>query len=351
MLSGACGIIKSFSTSYVMFATMQFITAIASGGTYMTIFVMAIEYSGPSKRVFGGALMSAIYSSSQVVAGIVAMYFHNFRDFLRVLFVPHFVALTIVWFIPESVRWLLTKGKLTQARKIIFQAAKMNGVTLSESTKQSLYNAKEIKLITMQETNSGETVGASSMESVFESERRNPFLVAIRSKSLILRLVNCLFCWFTNSFIYYGLNINSVALAGSKYVNYILVNLVEVPAVLLAYYLMDKIGRKKTLCSSLLLSGIACVVSEFVAIDASTERLILFIIGKCGITVSFTILYVFSSELFPTYLRQSFMNACSTVGSVGSMIAPQTPLLVSDFIDFFFNMVTNLIIFMYTFFV
>lgn len=331
-LGGILGIVKSLSTSYIMFAAMEFITALATGGTYMTIFVMAIEYAGPSQRVFGGALISAIYSSSQVLAGVLAMFFHNFRTFLQVLFVPNFLVFTFIWLVPESTRWLLTKGKLKQARKIILRAAKINGVTLSESSLSSLYDiSKDTKMRIIKEVEAVVTTeqSSSTMESVFENERRNPFLLAIKSKSLILRLINCLFCWFTNSFIYYGLNINSVALAGNKYTNYIFVNLVEVPAVFGAYYLMDKIGRKKTLCSCLLISGIACVASEFVADDADAARLILYIIGKCGVTISFTILYVFSSELFPTYLRHSFMNACSTFGSVGSMIAPQTPLLVS----------------------
>lgn len=35
--------------------------------------------------------------------------------------------------IPESVRWLLAKQKGNRAKKIVCKAAKMNGVTLSES--------------------------------------------------------------------------------------------------------------------------------------------------------------------------------------------------------------------------
>lgn len=298
---------------------MEFITALLSSGTYMTIFVMAIEFSGPNKRVFGGALISAIYSSSQVLTGVIAMFFHNFRSFLQALFVPNFLVLTFVWFIPESVRWLLTNGKVTRARQILLKGAKCNGVTLSETTINSLYHGNEVKLIS-----SKDSIVANS----FEKEINNPFVTAMKSKLLILRLINCLICWFTNSLIYTGLNINSYVLAGSKYVNYILVNLVEVPAVFVAYRLMDKYGRKGTLCASLLVGGVACVASGLVSNNQATAQLILYIIGKCGVTISFTILYVFSSELFPTYLRHSFMNACSTIGSVGSMIAPQTPLLV-----------------------
>lgn len=305
-----------------MFAIMEFITSLVSGGTYMTIFVMAIEFSGPKKRVFSGTLISAIYSSSQVVAGIVAMFFHNFRVFLQVLFVPNFLVLTFIWLVPESVRWLLTKGKVRQARQILMRAAKLNGVELSDTNKEMLYDQHEIRLL------AGSTITTTSTVSKKSESPTSSFKFAFQSGSLVLRLLNCLFCWLANSFIYFGMNVNSVSLAGNKYVNYIFVNLVEIPAVFFASWLMEKVGRKKVLCSCLLINSIACVATEFISQDDHVGRLFMYIIGKCGVTISFTVLYVFSSELFPTSIRHSFMNACSTAGSVGSIIAPLTPLLV-----------------------
>lgn len=309
-----------------MFAAMEFITSLVSGGTYMTVFVMAIEFSGPNKRVFSGTLMSAIYSSSQVLAGVVAMFFHNFRVFLQVLFVPNFLVLTFIWLVPESVRWLLTKGKVRRARQILMRAAKINSVQLTDSSTEMMYDHHEIRAM-----RGSDVASAATSTGSIKVSPTNPFTFAFKSGSLILRLLNCLFCWLTNSFIYYGMNVNSVSLAGNKYVNYIFVNLVEIPAVFFASYLMEKLGRKKVLCTCLLINGFACVATEFIAEDDAKGRLIMYIIGKCGVTISFTVLYVFSSELFPTSMRHSFMNACSTAGSVGSIIAPLTPLLVSSF--------------------
>lgn len=63
--------------------------------------------------------------------------------------------------------------------------------------------------------------------------------------------------------------------------------------------------------------------------DSHTASLCMYLLGKFGATAAFTIVYVITSELFPTNLRQSFMGTCSTFGRLGSMIAPQMPLLVS----------------------
>lgn len=65
--------------------------------------------------------------------------------------------------------------------------------------------------------------------------------------------------------------------------------------------------------------------------EASWLKLTAFLVGKFGITISFTVVYVFTTELFPTPLRHSLLGACSMFGRIGSMVAPQTPLLVSNY--------------------
>lgn len=60
-----------------------------------------------------------------------------------------------------------------------------------------------------------------------------------------------------------------------------------------------------------------------------TIKLILFLFGKCAITMSFAVIYVYTAELFPTPLRQTLLGLCSMFGRIGSMIAPQMPLLVN----------------------
>ena len=86
----------------------------------------------------------------------------------------------------------------------------------------------------------------------------------LHSSVMITRLLVCSFCWLTNTFVYYGLSLNSVAFAGDKYVNFILVAIVEIPAYFLTWFLTDYVGRKATLSSSFLLSGAFCLAIQFV---------------------------------------------------------------------------------------
>lgn len=316
-----------------MFATMAFVTAMASSGTFMAVFVLAIESSGPGQRVFVGTLLSAVYSTGQGLAGMLASQVHDFRIYLRLLFAPGFVLLMLVWLVPESVRWLLSQNRLCDARRILGRAAKVNGVQMSPATTAALWPERSGQLCAVldEKPSSVGTELLADMRPVSplppSPSRPHPFVVAMRSRTLIVRLLNCLFTWFTNSFIYYGMNIHAVALAGNKYTNFILVNLVEVPAIFVAYFLMERFGRNRILSVFLAVNGMACLLTEFVVPAGTYGRIVLYVVGKCGVTVSFTVLYVYTTELFPTSMRQTFMNSCSTVGAIGSMIAPLTPLL------------------------
>lgn len=60
-----------------------------------------------------------------------------------------------------------------------------------------------------------------------------------------------------------------------------------------------------------------------------TLQLCIYLLGKFGATVAFTVCYIITSEIFPTSLRHSLMGTCSMFGRIGSMVSPQTPLLVS----------------------
>jgi len=96
------------------------------------------------------------------------------------------------------------------------------------------------------------------------ADERKPIVQVLHSSVILIRLLVCSFCWLTNTFVYYGLSLNSVAFAGDKYVNFMLVAVVEIPAYCLTWLLTDHIGRKPTLSGAFLLSGAFCLAIQFV---------------------------------------------------------------------------------------
>ena len=62
--------------------------------------------------------------------------------------------------------------------------------------------------------------------------------------------------------------------------------------------------------------------------DLHLATLILSLIGKLGPTGAFSVIYIFSLELYPTVLRNAGMGASSCVARFGGMVAPYVAKMV-----------------------
>lgn len=55
----------------------------------------------------------------------------------------------------------------------------------------------------------------------------------------------------------------------------------------------------------------------------------IYMASKLTSAMFFKITYIFTSELFPTYTRNSMQALCSSLGRIGGIVATQMPLLVN----------------------
>ncbi|KAM3955695.1 LOW QUALITY PROTEIN: organic cation transporter protein [Aphomia sociella] len=318
--SGVMGLVRSFSTKYIMYLVFEFLDAMLGSGVYSTGFILALEMVGLNRRVLGGNLISCTFALGQVVLALVAWAIPDWRTLTRVLYAPSLLFVFYYFVIEESVRWLLSKGKTPEAARIIFKAASINNKKLSpESVKQLTQDPQE-----------GTKDLHTGLQSVPKEEKQQSlFLTVIKSKILMSRLSICSFWWITVTFIYYGLSINSVALAGNSYVNYILTSLVEIPGYFISVMTLDRFGRKGSIMTAFTVCGIALISLPFIPSTMQWLLTSLTMLGKLCISMAFSSIYIYTSELFPTTARHSLLGICSMVGRIGSIAAPQTPLLMA----------------------
>ncbi|XP_021942805.1 organic cation transporter protein-like [Zootermopsis nevadensis] len=307
------GVLRSFAWCYEAFLFFEFVVAGFSGGIYNSGFILGMELVGPRARVIGGAVISCFYSAGMVLLAAVALWVKNWR-ILQAIYAPGLICFVYYWILPESVRWLQSQGRTEEVKTIMLRAAKINGVKLSEQ-EFSKFELSPVVAKTEDETPVQKRSNSDAFKRIF------------KSKILLARLINCAFCWITNSFVYIGLSLSAVSVGGDKYTNFILVAVVEIPAYAVTPFFSDRFGRRLSLCVSLLIAGVCCVAFAFIPEGYDTAKLVVFLAGKFAITIAFTVVYVFTAELFPTELRHSMLGTCSMVGRIGSIIAPQTPLL------------------------
>ena len=89
---------------------------------------------------------------------------------------------------------------------------------------------------------------------------------------------------------------------------------------------MDKFGRRASLVGSMCACGLVCLICAY--IKTTWLLVTLFLLGKMGISCSYSIVYVHSAEMMPTLIRSGAVGMFSTIARCSALIAPFVPLLV-----------------------
>lgn len=139
---------------------------------------------------------------------------------------------------------------------------------------------------------------------------------------------------------YYGISYSIPNLSGDRYLNFMIGGGIELAAYLLAFVILNSFGRKYPLMIYLLLSGVLCigtvVSTRFIpshVVDTEALTIGFALVGKAAVVSCFCAIFIYSNEIFPTVIRTFSVGACTFFGRVGSLLAPQILLLVSEDLD------------------
>merc|ERR1719259_42555 len=146
----------------------------------------------------------------------------------------------------------------------------------------------------------------------------------LRCKTLILLL-----CWLTVASLYYVLLLDQSELSDNKFIGFLITAGVQIPGYIYVIFTLEKpiFGRKKSMCIFLLMSGLALTTHPFVPKQYPVIRIIISVIGRFAANCSYTILNLYSAELFPTVVRGVGMGFAVVVSRIGTMLAPYILLL------------------------
>ncbi|XP_047531044.1 organic cation transporter protein-like [Vanessa atalanta] len=304
------GLIRAFSVNYTMYMALQIVQTTLGAGTFSSAYIFAAELVGPKYRVVTSATLSSIFATGQVVLGAVAWLVQPWRYMIMTLHIPGFLVICYYAILPESVRWLLSKRKYAEATKVLKTVARLNKTQISDKSLEALINSSKDSKPLLKEGNG------------------NLMTKIIRSPVLLRRVCTTPVWWITTVFVYYGLSIDSTSLSDTIYLNYILTCAIEIPGFFTAVLVLDRVGRRATLSSGFLFSALCNIVFVFIPNELSVLRLVIYLLGKFGISMVMTSLYLYTSELYPTEFRHSLLAFSSMIGRIGSITAPLTPVLM-----------------------
>ncbi|XP_066974769.1 organic cation transporter protein-like isoform X1 [Macrobrachium rosenbergii] len=297
------GVGQAAIPNYYVFTALRLVLGASLQGVFLVAYVMAMELVGKKKRVLVGVLSQFFYTLGYFMAAFLAFEIKSWRWLQISMTLPALLFIPYYWVIPESTRWLITKGRSAEAKVILEKAAKINKKKVTEE-------------MVLQAVAKGNKDGG-----------KGNFFDLFRFPNLRRKTLNLHFNWFVNSGVYYGLSLNTGNLGGNDYLNFIISGAVELPAHAITILILDRVGRRLPLCSFLVLGGIALLSTMFVTKDLQWLLVFLAMFGKLCITASYAIIYVLSAEIFPTVVRNVGVGSSSMVARIGGAIAPFINLL------------------------
>ncbi|XP_065400091.1 solute carrier family 22 member 7 isoform X1 [Macaca fascicularis] len=304
------GLASAASVSYVMFAITRTLTGSALAG--FTIIVMPLgeaelEWLDVEHRTVAGVLSSTFWTGGVMLLALVGYLIRDWRWLLLAVTLPCAPGILSLWWVPESARWLLTQGRVKEAHRYLLHCARLNGRPVCEDSL------------------SQEAVSKVAAEE--RVVRRPSYLDLFRTPRLRHISLCCVVVWFGVNFSYYGLSLDVSGLGLNVYQTQLLFGAVELPFKLLVYLSVRHAGRRLTQAGTLLGTALALGTRLLVSSDMKSWSTVLAVMGKGFSEAAFTTVYLFTSELYPTVLRQTGMGLTALVGRLGGSLAPLAALL------------------------
>ena len=261
-------------------------------GRLVSLYQLAVTIGFLGAYLVNYQLLGYSTSNPDIVTGWWSLIFVTevWRGMLGMEILPALLFFIIIFFIPESPRWLILKGREEKATNILER--------IYTSSKDALFQLAETK-------------------SVLSSESKSEWKLLLQPgirKAVIIGVCIAMLGQFmgVNAVLYYGPSIfENAGLSGGDSLFYqVLVGLVNTLTTVLALVIIDKIGRKKLvyygvsgMVISLILIATYFIYGESWGISSIFLLVFfLFYVFCCAVSIC-AVVFVLLSEMYPTRVR------------------------------------------------
>ncbi|XP_022669819.1 solute carrier family 22 member 8-like isoform X2 [Varroa destructor] len=302
-LAGLTGIFTYFSGgSFELFVITRFVMGFVLLSISITPFVLAVEYVPKQRRMLVLSAFRFVYPVVGVFVPWIAYASGYWRTLQLLNVVPCCIAAPLSYFIPESSRWLLSKGKLEETKQILHKIARWNGNRVDPNA----FDTLELPI----------------------SEKKNQMNVLAIWKYPRLRrnILLTFFIWVNACLVYSAGQLYAAQVTPSPFLMTSATNGVDILATAVAMPLADFWGRKPSMVLFYMLSSVAyfvigCLPYEF------TMMFVLLMVGRFALTMAYNVGYLYAAEIYPTEIRSQILSVRQAFGSIGKFLSSQIVML------------------------
>jgi putative MFS transporter len=305
-----------FAWSGASMMLFRFLQGVGTGGEVPVASAYINEFIGAEKRGRFFLLYEVIFPIGLMFAGMAGFFLvplYGWKAMFVVGLIPSVLTIPLRWLMPESPRWLASKGRLAEADavvKVLEDSATRRGAVLREPV--------------MRPVDSNATA-RSDWRELFSGIYLKRTLMIWGLWVCVYMINNGLVTWLPTLYRqFFHLPLQTSLAYGW------ITSGVGVVASIICALLIDKVGRKPWYAIAFVVAALPLLALAWLGATSATEVLILVTAAYAVLqTIAFS-LYLYSAELYPTRLRaigtgfgSAWLRAGSSVGPilVGAIVA------------------------------
>lgn len=332
MVAMCCGFVTNLCLYFVndpyLFTFFRFLSGGFAHACVVVSYVYIMEVLGPKARTYLGCQHLQFFELGIGLLSVIAYYKRDWHDMQLVISLFALPFVVIYYFLPPSPRWLYAKNRNEEAREVLKKISEKSGGSIDD------------KFL--------DTFEEKVLENEVDEQCNYTSIDLLKYKNMRMITFIMFWGWFVTSMVYYGLGLNAGSLSGDIFANNALCALFDALAKFASPFIIEtKLGRRLSLSLMFFIGGFSCIGAMLLnyyancdvgrADDCNPIPLIhegvcnvtmagvaryLAFIGKFASSGLFTIIYIYTVELYPTCVRASAVGLCSAGGRIGGALSP-----------------------------
>ncbi|KAM3961009.1 carcinine transporter-like [Aphomia sociella] len=292
------GLTSMFARSFIEFSICRFFMGMAYDNCMIMAYLLVLEYIAPKYRSFLSNMSFALFygTSATALPWIILMCGH-WKTIALVTSLPMALSILAPFFLPESPRWLLSKGRVDDAIKKILTIGRINKKEISpkiiEQFKMTTNNTKK-------------------------EENKSVFLLL--SRPLLRRtIISVCLLFMCCTIVFDGLVRGIKQLDFDYFLTFSLVSFTELPSMIIAAFVIDHLGRRWMTSIFLFIS---CLFSIITVTSGGLTSTLFAIIARFAVNMSCSAVTQWTAEMMPVSVRGSGSSMAHICGYVATIISP-----------------------------
>ncbi|KAF2358406.1 Major facilitator sugar transporter-like [Trinorchestia longiramus] len=298
-IHGVMGIVRVFVQPLWLVMFSQFLANTSFPPMLEISLILVYELVSSKWRSRVTAISYMFWSAGTCTLALIAWLSRTDQLLSIIINLPFLLYIPAAYFIPESPRWLLTKGRVDEAFTLLSRLAAVNGRPIPPTLKQEVSDI---------------------------SKRRQPtsgtVFQLLKTPVLRRRTILLTWCYVLNNLFFYGLIYNTANMNGNVFINFFLNGLSEIPANTTGWWASLNLGRRFSQSVCFLLAATFSGFTIFTENAPTWVSISLLTTSKFFITISFLVVYLMMGELYPTSHCGRGVGFASLFASIAGTTAP-----------------------------